>query len=156
MRKPWNRPDLPVYSAATFGKSGGNMNICTYVTAVSMIPKRMAVAFYKGTLSLENAQYHPHFILQLLARDQYRLVRLLGQKTGHTTDKLSKLKGSVSDYRGIPCLNDAAARMACDIIEWLDAGDHVLAICDVVSYTNIRDADLLTTGYLRDRKIIRA
>jgi flavin reductase (DIM6/NTAB) family NADH-FMN oxidoreductase RutF len=116
----------------------------------------MAVAFYKGTLSLENAQDHPHFILQLLASDQYRLVRLLGQKSGRTTDKISKLKDAVSDYRGFPCLNQAAALMACDIIEWVDAGDHILAICDVVSYANLRDAEILTTGYLRDKKIIRA
>ncbi|MFM1746045.1 MAG: hypothetical protein RLZZ630_1982 [Bacteroidota bacterium] len=156
MRKPWNRPDLPVYSAATTGKQGGNMNICTYVIAVSMTPKRMAVAFYKGTMSLQNVQHHPHFILQLLASDQYKLVRLLGQKSGRTIDKLSKLKDSVGDYRGFTCLNNAAARMACDIIEWIDAGDHMLAICDVVSYANLRDTDLLTTGLLREKKIIRA
>jgi len=156
MRKPWNRPDLPVYSASTIGLQGGNMNICTYVIAVSMTPKRMAVAFYKGTLSLENAQHFPHFILQLLAADQYKLVRLLGQKSGRTTDKLSKLTNVTSDYRGFYCLDNAAARMACDIIEWVDAGDHMLAICDVVSYANLRDTDLLTTGLLRAKKIIRA
>lgn len=156
MRKPWNRPDLQVYSASTSGKRGGNMNICTYVTAVSMTPKRMAVAFYKGTLSLENVQHHPQFILQLLARDQYRLVRLLGQQSGYSTDKISKLKGQVSDYRGFPCLNEAAARMACSINEWIDAGDHLLAICDVVAYNNLRETELLTTGFLREKRIIRA
>lgn len=156
MRKPWNRPDLPVYSAATLGENGGNMNICTYVTAVSMTPKRMAVAFYKGTLSLENAQQHPEFILQLLARDQYRLVRLLGQKSGRTTDKLTRLKESLSEHHGYPYLKDAAAHMMCSIIEWIDAGDHHLAICEVTSYANLRDTELLTTGYLRERKIIRA
>ncbi|HMP93048.1 MAG TPA: hypothetical protein PKD90_09280, partial [Phnomibacter sp.] len=54
-KKPWNRPALPVYSVSSQG-TRPNMHICTYVSSVSMQPKRIMVALYKGTLTLTNAQ----------------------------------------------------------------------------------------------------
>ena len=51
MRKPWNLPHLPVHSLMTFDAEGRiNMNICTYVTAVSLDPKRYAIAVYELSL----------------------------------------------------------------------------------------------------------
>lgn len=155
MRKPWNRPDLPVYSIASKGIKD-NMNICTYAIAVSMQPKRYAIAIYKGTLTLENVQTYPHLVLQLLCKDQYRLTVALGKKTGKKTDKISGLKRKISLYREFLCLNEAAAWIHCSVIEWIDAGDHMLAICDVNTFKNQRNDELLTTGYLREKKLIRA
>ena len=43
MRRPWNRVDLPVYSVSSRLNDQHNMHICTYVSAVSMEPKRYMV-----------------------------------------------------------------------------------------------------------------
>ena len=46
MTRPWNLLNLPVYSLATYQGEKVNMNICTYVSAVSMKPKQYMVAVY--------------------------------------------------------------------------------------------------------------
>lgn len=50
------------------------MHICTYVSAVSMQPKRIMVALYHGTQTLENVEITGEFVLQLLEEKQYNLV----------------------------------------------------------------------------------
>ena len=41
MKKPWNRINIPVYSVSSKYGEKQNMHICTYVSAVSMQPKRI-------------------------------------------------------------------------------------------------------------------
>lgn len=159
MKKAWNIPSLPVYSLVTKGNTGYNMNICTYVTAVSMTPKRYCVAVYKGTLSLENAQSNPDFVLQLLHHEQFGLVRILGQKSGLKFQKIEYLesKKKVETWDGFPVLKNAMSYMRLKAIESLDAGDHIMFLCDVLKTKTLNGCRevVLTTGILSNKKIIR-
>ena len=60
--------DVPVYSLVTYDGEKVNMNICTYVTAVSMKPKQYVVAVYHNTRSLQNLLESKSVVLQLLHR----------------------------------------------------------------------------------------
>jgi len=80
MKRPWNRTNLPVYSVSSGLGNDANMHICTYVSSVSMEPKRYMVAIYKNTKTLQNIESHGEFVLQLLASDQFNLVKLLGKQ----------------------------------------------------------------------------
>jgi hypothetical protein len=42
------------------------------------------------------------------------------------------------------------------VLSSVDAGDHIAFLCDVTAYKNLNDSPLLTTSFLRDKKIIRA
>lgn len=158
MRRPWNRVDLPVYSVSSNANGNHNMHICTYVSAVSMEPKRFMVALYDGTKTRELVEKNGHFILQLLARDQYTLIKHLGQQSGHKKDKLALLKkrSLLAEQENFYYLKDALAIMECKVIDTLDGGDHKLFICDILSWKNLNDGIPLTTGFLQDKKIIRA
>jgi flavin reductase (DIM6/NTAB) family NADH-FMN oxidoreductase RutF len=161
MRRPWNLPCLPVYSLSTFQEDGGNMNICTYVTAISMQPKRYMVGVYKGTKTLENIRKQPRVLLQLLGEDQYRLVRLLGQQSGNKINKIGRLSEKASTIRfpdGVELffLKDAVAFMSCAVLDYSDAGDHFAYLLEVSAYRNLRGAPVLTTCMLREKGIIRA
>ncbi|MBX2946049.1 MAG: flavin reductase family protein [Cyclobacteriaceae bacterium] len=153
-KKPWNRVDQPVYSIASKAGDQANMNICSYVTPVSMKPKRFIVALYKNTLTLELVRKNPEFILQYLTRDQHRLINLLGKKSGHAIDKISRLKNQVTVYNDFVVLKDCLAYAHLKAVAWLDGGDHWCTLCDVVAYKNIQEAVPLTLNYLRDKKII--
>ncbi|MBK7440819.1 MAG: flavin reductase [Bacteroidetes bacterium] len=85
MRRPWNIVDQPVYSLATYADGHFNMNICTYVTAVSMSPKMYAVAVYHNTKTLFNLQNTDTAVLQLLSTEQIKLVNILGKNRGIIT-----------------------------------------------------------------------
>ena len=80
MKRPRNIIDAAVYSLATYHNDTVNMNICTYVTAISMQPKLYAIAVYNHTKTLDNLIQSSSAVLQLLHKDQYKLVKMLGKK----------------------------------------------------------------------------
>ncbi len=115
------------------------------------------VAVYAGTQTLELVRRQPHFVLQLLAAEQYRLVDLLGKKSGHTIDKLGRLnkRGLVTDWNGFAILRDALAVMELKMVTIVPGGDHELFVCDVVAYKNLNDGEVLTLDTLRAHGLIR-
>ena len=156
MKKPWNLPDLPVYSLATQGEAGFNMNICTYVSAVSMQPKRFMVAVYHGTRSLENMYASEQAVLQLLDASQLGLVRTLGKKSAVRYDKQAWLrkKDVLAEWHNFTVLRDTAAWMLLQKLWHQDAGDHVLFLFDVLKYKVNAPDNIMTLDTLRQHNII--
>jgi flavin reductase (DIM6/NTAB) family NADH-FMN oxidoreductase RutF len=156
-KKPWNRVSLPVYSISTKEGDTNNMNICTYVSAVSMQPKRMLVAIYEGTKTLELVNKTGHFVLQILPEYQYRLVDLLGKKSGNTINKIGRLEKRklIAIWNGFKILQDALAVMELKVINTMEGGDHKLFLCDVAAYKNLNGGTVLTLDVLRQHKLIR-
>ncbi len=156
-KKPWNRVNLPVYSISSKNDTKENMNIITYASAVSMQPKRMMVAIYHGTQTILNAEANPHFVLQLLAADQYNLVNQLGKQTGKNINKIQRLEKRklLTDWNGFAVLKDALAVMELRAINQMEGGDHKMFLCDVTAYKNLNDGEPLTTTILHEKGIIR-
>ena len=157
-KKPWNRVNLPVYSiSSTDGKDSHNMHIITYATAISMQPKRFVCGVYQGTQTLSNITANPHFVLQLLASTQYRLVDLLGKKSGKSIDKTARLekRKELTAWHGFNILKNCLAVMEMKVISTMEGGDHTIFLCDVVAYKNINAGEALTLDILREHKMIR-
>jgi len=156
-KKPWNRISLPVYSISSKTESNENMHICTYVSAVSMQPKRMMVAIYHGTQTLVNVEANPHFVLQLLAAGQYNLVNQLGKQSGKNVPKMMRLdkRKLLAVWNGFKVLKAALAVMELQVINTMEGGDHRLYLCDVLAYKNLNEGDPLTTKILNEKGIIR-
>ncbi len=157
-KKPWNRIDLPVYSISSSGSDNKpNMHIITYVTAVSMQPKRFICGIYHGTRTLDNIRANPHFVLQLLSARQYRLVDLLGKKSGSEIDKIARLKkrNELLVWHGFSVLKNCLAVMELKIIDWIEGGDHSCCLCDLIGYKNLQEGNPLTLDILRQHKLVR-
>ena len=156
-KKPWNRTDHPVYSISSSDGKENNMHIISYVTAISMQPKRYVVGIYEGTKTLELVEKNPVFVLQILSKKQAPLVRLLGQQSGNKINKIERLKkrNLLTEWEGFPVLKEAAAVLLLRATESFDGGDHRGFICDVLAHKNLNDEAILTLNYLRDKKIIR-
>lgn len=168
MKRPWNLVNVPVYSISSRKDEVTNMNICTYVTAVSMVPKRYMVAVYHNTQTIENIQNKSEFVLQLLAESQYGLVRNFGQKSGKLFDKQGFLNRknqakivekenpyAIVFWNNFEVLSNAVALIHLKPIEIIPAGDHDMYLCDVVSFENLNDSPILTLDVLRQKKLIR-
>jgi flavin reductase (DIM6/NTAB) family NADH-FMN oxidoreductase RutF len=165
-KKPWNIPDVPIYSIATQKDGRINMNICTYVSPVSMKPKRYIVAVYYPTLTFQNIQQSKQFVLQLLSEPQANIIRYLGQKSGLNFNKnqwlmRQKEKSSehpyfIEDWQGFQVLSNAKAHLLLSILDSWEGGDHQLFLCEVVKYkvSNLPNKEL-TLNYLRDKKLVR-
>lgn len=156
MQRPWNLPSLPVYSLATYAAGKVNMNICTYVTAVSLKPKWMAVAVYEGTKTLQNLEQNQRAVLQLLGANQYPLVNHLGKKSGKKVDKDSWLykKQMTMNWKGHTVLKGCAACMELSYKTHLTTRDHKLYLFEVTKASSFH-SELLTTQILSLHKIIR-
>lgn len=156
-KKPWNRVNLPVYSISSMDASGRhNMHMITYVTAISMQPKRFVCGIYKGTQTLENVQHQGRFVLQLLADHQHNLTRILGKTSGKKTDKIKSLqkKNLLTPWLDHLILTEALSVMELEVISEFDGGDHVGFLCDVKQYKNCRPGEALTLDVLRAHRLI--
>lgn len=156
-KKPWNRVNLPVYSISSKYEGADNMHIITYVSAVSMKPKRFICAIYNDTKTLLNVEGSGEFVLQLLAESQYRLVDLLGKKTGKETDKISRLqkRNELMEWKGYQVLKSCLAIMHLKVIDSLVGGDHKCFLCELTAFKNLNEGDELTLDTLREHRIIR-
>lgn len=161
-KKPWNRINLPVYSlSSTDGKDNHNMHIITYASQISMQPKQFICGIYYGTKTLELVQQQKRFVLQLLSKEQYTLVNVLGKKSGNNYNKIAYLekKKLLQQWNGFYILKDALAVIELEAHDLLlpktDRPDHRLFLCNVVAYKNLNEGAVLTLDELRSHKIIR-
>jgi flavin reductase (DIM6/NTAB) family NADH-FMN oxidoreductase RutF len=139
-------------------KGVANMNICSYVSAVSLEPKLMMVAVYKNTQTLKNAAVGKTVLLQLLGEDLAPVVRVCGQMSGKNIDKISRLKKryELKDVAGLQYFNEAAGFMQLQVEQLLEtSGDHDLLVGKVIKAKNLHDKPVLTTTYLKENGYIR-
>lgn len=156
-KKLWNRVDLPIYSVSSVSSDGvPNMNICTYASAVSMQPKRFMVAIYEGTKTLENVRASNRMLLQVLSVKNLHRVRRLGFSSGNEKEKLHGMDNELLEFKdGLMYLNECVGFMELEVIQWIDAGDHVMALCNMKSSKNVTEYEAMTLNDLREKGIIR-
>lgn len=156
-KKPWNRVDLPVYSCSSKSALKNNMHIITYASQISMQPKRFICGIYYNTQTLMNIEASGEFVLQLLSEKQYRLVDLLGKKSGKHIDKISRLqkRDELILWNDFIILKNCLAVMQLKVIKSFDAGDHKAFLCDMISYKNLNEGNPLTLNTLREKRLIR-
>ncbi|MFT4260942.1 MAG: flavin reductase [Candidatus Woesearchaeota archaeon] len=147
MKRPWNRVDEQVYSLYT-DKNEPNMNICTYVTPISLKPKAILIAIYKGTYTYDNLS--KRCLLQYLTSSQAKYVRKLGYKKG--PGKLKNLP--IKEYKGLKYIEGCNAIVELELLSKSKGLDHDLFLFKVLSYKNLADEVGLTTNILRNKKII--
>lgn len=159
MRRPWNIIDMPVYSLATYAAGTGhavNMNICTYVMAVSRKPKLYAIALEHGSRTLHNLEENGLAVLQLLRQDHMSLVRPLGKRSGHDFDKIAYLRRQdlLGNWKGQKVLRDAAAYLLLEVCDQRRTGDHELFTFSVRHSRTLSESEILMFHDLIDRNMI--
>lgn len=134
------------------------MNICTYVTAVSLDPKLVMVAVYKNTQTLKNVAVGKIVLLQLLGEDLAPVVRVCGQLSGKDIDKISRLKKryELLEEGDLYYFKEAAGFMELKVEQLIETtGDHDLLVGKILKAKNLYDKPILTTTYLKANGYIR-
>ena len=147
---PWSALSVPVYSLATVPATGAtagdsapraSMNITTYCCPVTIAPsRRFAVALYTHTATARNALATGRGVLQILRQQHKSLVPLLGKQSAHDVDKLEAVQKQgfgIVNRHGAPTLADAYGVVALKIVSVETAGDHHLALCEVVAHETL-------------------
>jgi flavin reductase (DIM6/NTAB) family NADH-FMN oxidoreductase RutF len=159
---PWQLAPAPVYAICTTSSEIGrpNMNILTYTTPCGLGPSpRFAVALLVGTLTWVSVKQTGNARLMLLAEGHAELVPLLGQLSGRDVDKIAEVRALGHEVQeshdGVPFLPGSLGYMDVVVDEWIDCGDHELAVCSTVGYRLLaHNQKPLTTGFLRNANIL--
>ena len=157
MRRPWNMINIPVYSLATYDNGNVNMNICTYVTPISLKPKQYIVGLYHNTKTLENLKSGSIAILQILNKEHLSLVNLLGKKSGYkiSKEKILDNKNLITDWNKHKVLIGCNAYLLMEnIASYESNGDHDIYHFNVKSFKTIREENILMLQDLIDDNII--
>lgn len=157
IRRPWNIVDMPVYSLATYGDGKVNMNICTYVSAVSMKPKLYMIAIDYSTQTYQNLEKGSEAILQVLHQDHSALITGLGKKSGQNSNKEAFLeRNNMLDHWN----GQAVLKGACAYLQLIQTGrkqiggDHELFWFEVKKSKTQSETGILMFQDLIERRII--
>ena len=158
MKRPWNIINLPIYSLVTYDeKDNLNMNICSYVSAVSLKPKLYSIAIDYTTKTYDNLKLNSFVVLQLLSKSHLKIIRKLGKTSGYlfNKEKYLRSKEMLEDWRRNIVLKDTCALIELKKINEINLeGDHALFIFSVSKYTTLSEDGILTFKDLIDNKII--
>jgi flavin reductase (DIM6/NTAB) family NADH-FMN oxidoreductase RutF len=95
-------------------------------------------------------------------------VRNFGQKSGKSFDKQGFINRkniqnklpkenpySTIFWNNFEVLSNAVSILLLKPLQIIEAGDHDMFLCDVVSFENLNDTPILTLDVLRQKKLIR-
>ncbi|SOD96824.1 flavin reductase family protein [Spirosoma fluviale] len=144
-----------IHSVTTVAGEKQNANIAAWVMQTDMGGKVLAVALYKVDYTIELVRQSGILNVNLLATDQTRLIRKLGQQSGRGKDKFNNLPYAL-DSRHCPYLTEAIGYTQCRVMHSTDAGDHELFICEVIKQVVLNpEKEVMTYAFLRVKKLIR-
>ena len=158
MKRPWNIINPTIYSLVTYDETDNlNMNICSYVSAVSLKPKIYLIAIDYSTKTYENLKLNSYVVLQLLSKSHLKIIRKLGKTSGHlfNKEKYLKSKDMLDNWR-----KNIVLKNTCALIELKKnneiniEGDHAIFTFSVLKYTTLSEDRILTFRDLIDNKII--
>ncbi|KAL4534178.1 hypothetical protein Ndes2526B_g06946 [Nannochloris sp. 'desiccata'] len=149
-KPPYSLLSNPVYSLATSDSQGSNrtLNLVTYASPISIVPRFYALGLYRGTLSAENMLTTGKGVLQILGTRHAPLFQLLGKTSGRDVDKYAELDKraiSVKEFAGQRVIADCIGVMALRVVsfsenkvetktDFFPAGDHDVVICAVEEF----------------------
>lgn len=96
-------------------------------SSVSLDPALVMFMPTKASETYSALRESPKFCINVFAHDQMAETRALAQRN---PDKFDQIEWSMSD-RGMPQVKNAVAYIHCALQEEVDAGDHLIALCQV-------------------------
>lgn len=158
MKRPWNIINSPIYSLVTYDENDIlNMNICSYVSAVSLKPKLYLIAIDYSTKTYENLKQNSVVVLQLLSKSHTKIIRKLGKLSGNSINKEKYLrsKDMLCEWKKNSVLKDVCALIELKKMNEVNIeGDHAIFTFSVSKFTTISEDNILTFNCLIDNKII--
>jgi flavin reductase (DIM6/NTAB) family NADH-FMN oxidoreductase RutF len=158
MKRPWNIVDPPIYSLITYDKTGKlNMNICSYVSAVSIKPKLFIIAIDYNSKTYENLKDNSTVVLQLLNKSHLKIIRKLGKSTGKHIDKEKYLRSKklLNEWRDKTVLKNVCALIELSKTNEINiSGDHAIFSFSVTKFKTYTEDQVLSFKDLIEHKII--
>ena len=135
-------------------RRGDRLNglIVNSVIRASLVPGRQRVAHYvfKRHLSHDMIAATGRYVLHLLARDQWEVIRELGFYSGRERDKFEKVPHRLSEETGLPILRRSYAWMECEVVNAMDAGSSTFFMGEIARIRRGGGDEVMDSGWFRD------
>ena len=158
MKRPWNIINPAVYSLITYDEHDTlNMNICSYVSAVSLKPKLYLIAIDYSTKTYKNLKQNSVVVLQLLSKSHLKIIRKLGKLSGYSynKEKYLKSKGILNNWEKHLVLKNVCALLELKKMSEINIeGDHAIFTFSVSKFKTLSEDSVLTFKDLIYNKII--
>ena len=106
-----------------------NAFTAAWVMQVSFDPLLLAISINPEHYSYQLLQEHGVCTVNVLAQDQYALAEHFGRPA---KDKMAGFQWQQAET-GAPVLSESLAYFDCRVCHYADAGDHKIAVCEVVA-----------------------
>jgi flavin reductase (DIM6/NTAB) family NADH-FMN oxidoreductase RutF len=125
------------------GKEIEKENVMTVAwhTNLSYDPPLYGIALHKDRFSLKLIRNSGNFIVNFMPYEAEKLVKELSRVSGEFVEKFEESLLTKDDGETLDCprVKEAAAYIECEVINEVDAGDHVFIIGKVVHVVNVRN-----------------
>ena len=110
------------------------------VTSLSLDPLLLLVCFDNGSRTLPIVRETRRFAISVLSAGQADIAAVFASKRV-AAEKFSAASHAVQD--GLPVIDDAAAWVACDLVELMPGGDHTIGVGAVTGMGSVPGAEPL-------------
>jgi flavin reductase (DIM6/NTAB) family NADH-FMN oxidoreductase RutF len=142
-------------SVVTTGRGGTQVEnglTVSWLSQVSFVPPMLMVAVDKLHYSVDLLRSTKSFCVNLLADNQAALAARFAKPATTADDKLASVAQRPA-ASGAAILTDAVAYFDCEVVNLVEAGDHLLVIGRIEDAEVLKDAAVLTSASgLRYRK----
>jgi flavin reductase (DIM6/NTAB) family NADH-FMN oxidoreductase RutF len=142
-------------SVVTMGRGGAQVEnglTVSWLSQVSFAPPMLMFAVDKLHYSVDILRSTKNFCVNLLGEDQAALAGRFAKQATTADDKLAEVPQRPAES-GAAILTDAVAYLDCEVINLVEAGDHLVVIGRVEDAAVLQDAPVLTSATgLRYRK----
>ncbi|MDO9106120.1 MAG: flavin reductase family protein [Methylovulum sp.] len=124
-----------------------NAFTAAWVMQVSFKPPLLAISINPGHYSYRLMQAGGICTVNVLGRDQFAIAEHFGRPG--IADKMAGFAWQ-QDKTGAPILSLSLAYFDCEVCHYADAGDHKIAICQVLSAATLKQGEPLLYGQTGD------
>ena len=130
-----------------------NGQICNTLFQITSDPPRLAIGINHNNLTHEYIEKSGVFAASILGKEDMRIVRRFGYRSGREFDKFKGVPISRQRTR-CPIYEKAIGYLECKVIEdkTVDAGTHSIFLGDIVGGARFRDDEPMTYSYYYEKK----
>ena len=150
-----------LYIIGSRGSDNINGMMADWVMQVSFEPRLVACSLERDSTTLRNLRESSVFSVNLLDSEDAELARRFAQprdaakiqgrsdNAGQVIhDKLRGVAHQPGEHTECPVLEDALAYLECEVTQFIEAGDHVIALGQVVDAAVLREGEPLSSRAL--------
>ncbi len=142
-----------LYLISSIDGEKANGQICNTFFQITSDPPRFAAGVNRKNLTHEYIEKSWSFAVSILGRNDQRIVRRFGYRSGRDFDKFNNVP-VIRGRTGCPVYKDAIGYIECVVSKdrKLNAGTHDILVGDVVGGQVFRDEEPLTYAYYHETK----